>query len=87
MVMFDLHDIFKDKPIDRKLFKKKIEVLEPGTDEWMQIWRANPELQSKMLEYAKKRYVWCKERQQKVAFVICYNKCEKGCFDEIKDTN
>ena len=79
--MFDLHDIFKDRPIDRSLFKKKMELLEPGTPDWIQVWKANPEMQEKMVEYAKNKYVYCNQRGQRVAFLVCYNKCEEKCYE------
>ena len=83
--MFDLHDIFKDRPPDRSLFKKRLETLEPGSTEWMEVWRANPDLQPKMIEYAKNKYVWCDYREQKVAFLICYSKCDKKCYEKLSD--
>src|SRR5690606_21370203 len=34
--------------------KKPYEGLQPGTGEWMDCWRKNPELQQEMLEYKKR---------------------------------
>ena len=82
LCLFDLYDIFKDKKIERKLFRKKLEALEPGTKDWMDVWNANPELQEKMIEYSKNKYVFCNQRGQRVAFLVCYSKCEEKCFEQ-----
>ena len=43
----------------RLALRKKKECLEPGTTQWMDLWKNRPELQSKMLEFKKTKSIYC----------------------------
>ena len=83
---FFLGDIFKDKKIDEKFVKPKLQTddfyetkivpkryigIIPGTEQWMEVWKAHPDLQEEMLEYQNKCFMWCNRREQRVSTVIC----------------
>ena len=89
---FFLSDLFENKPLDEKYVKKEEEKPKPqpvklatthyedtfpGTAEWMAVWRDHPELQQEMLEYTKKHFVWCPDREQRICIFVCLHKQEK----------
>jgi hypothetical protein len=90
---FFLKDKFDKKPDERFIKKKKkwydfdkpLELdcipdnIEPGTKEWIHVWKHNPKLQEKMLEYSRYKYVWCERREARISVVICLKKCEEHC--------
>ena len=55
----------------------------PGTDMWMETWKAHPDLQKEMLEYQSKCFIWCERREQRVGVAICSyakNKQKEECM-------
>lgn len=58
-----------DEIVEKANFMK----YKPGTYQWKAIWAAHPELQEKMLDWAKRIFIWCEERNQRISFSICIN--------------
>lgn len=54
---------------------------EPGSIEWMIIWRNHPELQDEMLKWKTKNvFILCPQRQQRIALEVCKREAERnGC--------
>lgn len=75
----NMHDVFKGKPV-LHLKPKNYTKCGPGTKEWVEIWKAHPELQDEMLEFQKKGYIWCRDKEQRMAIVVCQKRdCKKPC--------
>ena len=81
---------YKKKTVDHYAEKginlDELSSLEPGTPEWMYVWQTFPEYQTKMLEYAKNKIIWCDEKQQRIHFIICFKgrtKCSKCVTNSI----
>lgn len=86
---FFLSDLFDKDKVKKEFLKeapvyvpekKNYDVLEPGTPEWMEVWKMYPELQEKMVEYAKKKVIWCEHREQRVNVLVCVKRC-KICLE------
>jgi hypothetical protein len=55
----------------------------PGTPEWKTIWKAHPELQNEMLEFAKHHFIFCPEKHCRIPLYHCEYMCQKCDFREL----